>query len=167
MSMFKGLNFQVSSQTQKRLLFAIALAGTSFLMRITGIYDPLCRLLTDVLISGCSLLHVELIQTSPTSFIAGNELTVIVDPLCTVIPAFLISVPFLYLTRESGAVYIKRLLQFILVASIVNIVRLIIGLWAYDGGASWFLSHEIAYGIYYAVWISYIIGMHRRAVKVR
>ena len=159
-----GAGFQLPQQTQRRLWFVVLMAALSFSMRLTHVYDPLCRALTEVLIYGCTWMNVELFQNSPTSFIMANQLTVVVDPLCTAIPSYLLSVPFLYLIGESRTRFVGRIATFFVVMSVVNAARLIVGLWAYDRGTSWLVSHEIAYGIFYAIWAIYILSLHKLKV---
>jgi len=118
---------------------------------------PLLRAwITTAIIEGDALLGTHLVQLSPTSFSVGVHYFQVVTS-CTSIDALLGSLPLLFDRRKPLLRFLRFFLLYALVAEGLNLLRLILGFFAYDHGISWRFAHEIPGGVFLFMWFLWLL----------
>ena len=119
-------------------------------------WDFLRTWTTTLIVQGDAFLGTHLAVLSPTSFAVGDHYFKVVIS-CTSIDVLIGSLPLLLDRRKTVFGFIRFFLFYALVAEVLNILRLVLGFFAFDHGLSWRFAHEIPGGVFLFLWFIWLL----------
>ena len=140
----------------KAEMWRVAASFLLILLAFQFQWQFLCDLTTRTLISASHFFGVNAIRDSGSTFSINHLLFKVAMP-CTNIEAILGTLPLLWDGRYSIKRNVRNFVIFALAIQAVNLLRLVLGFVAYSHGFSWLFSHEIPAGIFYFLWVVWII----------
>jgi len=111
---------------------------------------------TNLIIQGNALLETHLVRLSPTSFSVGGHFFQ-VAVACTSIDALIGSLSLVYDRRKSLLKFFGFFLVYSVIIQVINLLRLILGFFAFDHGVSWKIAHEIPSGGFLFIWFIWLL----------
>jgi len=152
----KQLNLKNDLQAQRLAGLRVLLAIAGVYVGLNGSFDWLRRITFLGTIKILELLKVNYeIINSYNLRVHNLDISIITE--CTSIAAALGAIPLFWRYKNDALLSALRVLKIFIVFELLNLIRIAFGLYFFDKGFSWNLSHVIPSSIFYFLWLRWTL----------